>query len=115
MQSEKRQRINKVILQEFQETNFQSFSDDQITITFPREYDLRHVEIVLTPTEGPYAGGKFEFALTLPPDYPHQPATVQCTTQIMHPNISPQNGKVCFNVFSGTANAFTSKNDRHSP
>lgn len=97
------QKLNKVILKEFKETNYQSFSEDQITIAFPYEHDLRKVHVLLAPTEGPYVGGRVLFEITLPIEYPHARPTVKCITNVLHPNIDPNTGKVCFNILSGTA------------
>lgn len=95
-----RHTTSKLILKEFQETNYKSFSDGQITISFPNEKDLTHVNVVLTPTGGPYAGATVAFTLRLPASYPNEIATVQCVSKILHPNIS-KTGAVCFNVFGG--------------
>jgi ubiquitin-protein ligase len=94
-------KTSKLILKEFQDTNYKSFSDGQITITFPHDDDLTHVKVVLTPTGGLYAGATVAFTLRLPASYPNEIATVQCVSKILHPNIS-KTGAVCFNVFGGT-------------
>ncbi len=91
--------LNKVLLKEFQELNFKSFSENQIQITFPNEQDLTEVTVILLPSGGPYAGGRFEFELKLPADYPNSTPKVRCSTKIFHPNVS-YSGDVCFNLFS---------------
>lgn len=91
--------MNKVVLKEFQQTNFQSFSDGQITIQFPNEEDLTEVEAILTPTGGFYEGGRFVFGIKLPTNYPHQVAAITCKTKIFHPNINYE-GYICFNILA---------------
>lgn len=39
------------------------------------------------PEESPYAGGKFRFKMTLPPDYPYSPPQIRFEAKIYHPNI----------------------------
>jgi len=93
-------KINKVVLKEFQETNYKAFSEGQISIHFLDEQDLTRVTVTLTPNEGLYSGGKFLFEITLPSDYPMSIAKVKCQTLIFHPNINYE-GAICFNILSG--------------
>jgi ubiquitin-protein ligase len=90
-----------MVLKEFQKTNLQSFSDGQITINFPNEEELTNVDVVLTPTDGLYKGGRFAFRVCLPRDYPESVAAITCRTLIFHPNINYE-GNICFNILSGT-------------
>ena len=53
--------------------------------------------MTIIPQEGMYQGGKWEFLLDCPPDYPSNPPKVLCTTQIYHPNIDLQ-GNVCLSI-----------------
>ena len=39
------------------------------------------------PDDSVYAGGKFPFTLTLPPNYPYEPPHIRFQTMIYHPNI----------------------------
>jgi ubiquitin-conjugating enzyme E2 M len=91
--------LNKVVLKEFKETNFKSFSDGQLTIRFPNEADLTQAEVVVTPTGGHYEGGTFVFEVKLPQNYPHSVATVTCKTKIFHPNVN-YSGYICFNILT---------------
>jgi ubiquitin-conjugating enzyme E2 M len=42
-------------------------------------------------------GGKYEFAITIPPEYNISPPKVMCNTRIYHPNIDLK-GNVCLNI-----------------
>lgn len=68
-----------------------------IDVDFPDSNDLMNFELSLTPAEGFYASGTFDFTVTVPEDYPHKPPKVKCTTPIYHPNIDLQ-GNVCLNI-----------------
>lgn len=86
---------------EFQRTNFTSFSGGQISITFPDTDDLTQVSLCLRPNDGPYRDGTFHFTIKLPPDYPKAKAQATCDTKIFHPNID-YSGNICFNLFKGS-------------
>ena len=49
---------------------------------------INHLKLIITGKEGtPYEGGKFEFEILLPSNYPFQIPFVFCHTPIWHPNI----------------------------
>uniref|UniRef100_A0A5S6QRR5 E2 NEDD8-conjugating enzyme n=1 Tax=Trichuris muris TaxID=70415 RepID=A0A5S6QRR5_TRIMR len=53
--------------------------------------------VIVTPTEGLYAGGCFRFEVIVPPEYNFEPPSVKCLTKVLHPNIS-EAGSVCLSV-----------------
>jgi len=59
--------------------------------------NLREFDVTLTPSEGFYQGGTFEFHISVPSTYPHEPPKATCKTKIYHPNIDEE-GKVCLNI-----------------
>ncbi|GMM30323.1 NEDD8-conjugating protein [Martiniozyma asiatica (nom. inval.)] len=56
-----------------------------------------HVSLVVSPVEGYYAGGKFQFECEIPQDYPHNAPEFRCLNKIYHPNIDLE-GHVCLNI-----------------
>lgn len=68
-----------------------------IQVSFPDPDDLMNFQLSLSPEEGYYSSGTFDFTITVPEDYPHKPPKVKCTTLIYHPNIDLQ-GNVCLNI-----------------
>ena len=84
--------------------NIASFSNNQANVAqFEEALDEFKVEI--TPNDGLYSGGKFEFEIRVT-DYPQKAPTVTCGTQIYHPNID-ENGEICLNLFSEWAETNT--------
>ena len=59
--------------------------------------DFYKYTLILTPLEGLYQGGKWEFSVDFPEDYPNEPPKVHCKTQIYHPNID-LDGNVCLSI-----------------
>jgi ubiquitin-conjugating enzyme E2 M len=53
--------------------------------------------IIWPHEESIWYGGKFEFELTFPPEYPSRQPKAMCLTKLFHPNID-LNGNVCLNV-----------------
>eukprot|EP00806_Schmidingerella_arcuata_P004239 Macronucleus_4849.p1 GENE.Macronucleus_4849~~Macronucleus_4849.p1 ORF type:complete len:183 (+),score=50.91 Macronucleus_4849:1-549(+) len=47
--------------------------------------------------ESIWHGGKYNFSITHPPEYPHKPPIAHCNTPVYHPNIDTQ-GAVCLNI-----------------
>eukprot|EP00998_Keelungia_sp_KM082_P006213 NODE_2475_length_1056_cov_861.047363_g2457_i0.p1 GENE.NODE_2475_length_1056_cov_861.047363_g2457_i0~~NODE_2475_length_1056_cov_861.047363_g2457_i0.p1 ORF type:complete len:175 (-),score=25.85 NODE_2475_length_1056_cov_861.047363_g2457_i0:46-570(-) len=68
-----------------------------VTIKLENKENLRELDVVLRPAEGFYKGGTFDFHITVPPQYPHDPPKAICKTPVYHPNID-QEGKVCLNI-----------------
>jgi ubiquitin-conjugating enzyme E2 M len=64
---------------------------------FPNPDDLLHFTLKLSPDEGFYKGGSFQFKFDFKPSYPHDPPKVVCLQKIYHPNIDLE-GNVCLNI-----------------
>lgn len=80
-----------------------SFSNGQACLkelTDGEDLDLETVCVTVSPNDGPYHGGKFDFEFDLSDGYPTSPPTVHCQTQIYHPNIDwcDDQGEVCLNL-----------------
>ncbi|KAI8910368.1 ubiquitin-conjugating enzyme/RWD-like protein, partial [Gorgonomyces haynaldii] len=66
---------------------------------FPDPNDVFHFKLYITPDEGFYKGGKFEFTFKVGSNYPHEPPKVLELTLglVYHPNIDLE-GNVCLNI-----------------
>ncbi|KAJ3721714.1 ubiquitin-conjugating enzyme/RWD-like protein [Lentinula raphanica] len=64
---------------------------------FPDPADLLNFSLTITPDEGMYAGGTFQFSFAINTNYPHDPPKVKCTQTIYHPNVDLE-GNVCLNI-----------------
>jgi len=75
----------------------------------PEAKDLFHIECTVHATDGFWKGGRYNFRINFPRDYPYNPPTVHCDTLIYHPNID-LNGNVCLSILKDTG-----KSDGWSP
>ena len=64
---------------------------------FPTLDDLLNFRLIISPDEGFYRGGRFNFTFKIGPNYPHDPPKVKCETKVYHPNIDLE-GNVCLNI-----------------
>ena len=55
------------------------------------------INVVVSPEDGLWNGGKYDFTISVPDMYPHKPPVVHCHTKIYHPNIDLE-GHVCLNI-----------------
>lgn len=55
------------------------------------------LRLVVSPDEGFYKGGHFQFELQFNDSYPMEPPRVLCLNKIFHPNID-LDGRICLNV-----------------
>ena len=84
--------------------NIESFSNGQAFLKTRDEGedddDLETVRVTLTPREGPYRGGTFDFELDLSEGYPSSPPAVHSLNPVYHPNIDwcDDLGDVCLNL-----------------
>ncbi|KAL4216645.1 NEDD8-conjugating protein ubc12 [Mactra antiquata] len=94
-------------------------SNKQATISnVDWEGEFNTFTLTISPNDGLYKSGKFDFMVTLPDNYPASPPTVWCTTDIYHPNIDntefidpeedPCRTNVCLNLLEG--NVWASSN-----
>lgn len=84
--------------------NIASFSNNQANVAHYEE-NLDEFKVEITPNDGFYRGGKFDFDVKVQ-DYPKNAPNVTCATQIYHPNID-DNGEICLNLFSEWAETNT--------
>jgi ubiquitin-conjugating enzyme E2 N len=69
------------------------------------EENYRHFKgYIIGPKDTPYEGGKFNFEVYLPEEYPIEPMIIIITTKIFHPNVTI-NGKVIIDVLNDKWNA----------
>lgn len=86
--------------------NIRSFSDGQAWLSERGEEDedtLEMVRVTISPNDGYYRGGKFEFELDLSDSYPSNAPSIRCLTRVYHPNIDLvegdySDGDVCLNL-----------------
>uniref|UniRef100_A0A8K9XUA3 E2 NEDD8-conjugating enzyme n=1 Tax=Oncorhynchus mykiss TaxID=8022 RepID=A0A8K9XUA3_ONCMY len=62
--------------------------------SFPDENKLHHFQLAVSPDEGYYQSGKFQFEINVPEAYNMVPPKVKCQTRIWHPNIA-ETGEIC--------------------
>ncbi|XP_077175421.1 NEDD8-conjugating enzyme UBE2F isoform X2 [Paroedura picta] len=63
-------------------------------VSFPDPNKLHHFHLTVSPDEGYYQSGKFQFEIEVPDAYNMVPPRVKCLTRIWHPNIS-ETGEIC--------------------
>ncbi len=85
--------------------NISSFSNGQALLseTNSDEDQLDKVNITISPSEGYYRGGTFEFQIDLSDGYPDaDPPRIRCLTSVYHPNIDQNDdyseGDICLNM-----------------
>uniref|UniRef100_A0A2K5C7P3 E2 NEDD8-conjugating enzyme n=2 Tax=Aotus nancymaae TaxID=37293 RepID=A0A2K5C7P3_AOTNA len=66
-------------------------------VHFPDPNKLHCFQLTVTPEEGYYQGGKFQFETEVPDAYNMVPPKVKCLTKIWHPNIT-ERGEICLSL-----------------
>uniref|UniRef100_A0A8C9K0R3 E2 NEDD8-conjugating enzyme n=1 Tax=Panthera tigris altaica TaxID=74533 RepID=A0A8C9K0R3_PANTA len=66
-------------------------------VHFPDPNKLHCFQLTVTPDEGYYQGGKFQFETEVPDAYNMVPPKVKCLTRIWHPNIT-ETGDICLSA-----------------
>uniref|UniRef100_A0A8B9R338 E2 NEDD8-conjugating enzyme n=1 Tax=Astyanax mexicanus TaxID=7994 RepID=A0A8B9R338_ASTMX len=66
-------------------------------VTFVDVNKLHHFQLAITPDEGYYQSGKFQFEIEVPEAYNMVPPKVKCLTRIWHPNIA-ETGEICLSL-----------------
>ncbi|XP_007485958.1 NEDD8-conjugating enzyme UBE2F [Monodelphis domestica] len=66
-------------------------------VNFPDPNKLHYFQLTVTPDEGHYQGGKFQFEIEVPDAYNMVPPKVKCLTRIWHPNIT-ETGEICLSL-----------------
>jgi len=79
--------LAKIVFKELQQINKKSLFDDTAHCEPYEEDNPLKIRVMLTPQDGLYAGGQFEFAMEVPEGYPTKAPKVSCKTKIYHPNI----------------------------
>nr|XP_061799605.1 NEDD8-conjugating enzyme UBE2F isoform X2 [Nerophis lumbriciformis] len=64
---------------------------------FPDEDKLHHFQLAVSPDEGYYQSGRFQFEINVPEAYNMVPPKVRCLTRIWHPNIT-ESGEICLSL-----------------
>jgi len=64
---------------------------------FENPSDLLNFTLIITPDDGMYQGGTFNFSFQINSNYPHDPPKVKCMNKIYHPNVDLE-GNVCLNI-----------------
>eukprot|EP01083_Nonionella_stella_P301806 1037476_1 len=79
-------------LKEIDQSEWKSFA----TITTIKTNPLHRFEfeMSITPMEGYYRNGTFDFIVSANKDYPYTAPTASCTKCIFHPNIDPQSKQI---------------------
>ncbi|KAG8895952.1 NEDD8-conjugating protein ubc12 [Tulasnella sp. 417] len=65
--------------------------------SFADPADILNFTLTITPDEGMYKGGSFDFSFTINNNYPHEPPKVKCIPTVYHPNLD-LDGNVCLNI-----------------
>ncbi|XP_066543511.1 NEDD8-conjugating enzyme UBE2F isoform X3 [Amia ocellicauda] len=66
-------------------------------VNFPDVNKLHYFHLAVTPDEGYYQTGKFQFEIDVPEAYNMVPPKVKCLTRIWHPNIT-ETGEICLSL-----------------
>ncbi|MBN3307916.1 UBE2F enzyme, partial [Amia calva] len=66
-------------------------------VNFPDVNKLHYFHLAVTPDEGYYQTGKFQFEIDVPEAYNMVPPKVKCLTRIWHPNITEM-GEICLSL-----------------
>ncbi|XP_078537446.1 NEDD8-conjugating enzyme UBE2F isoform X3 [Lissotriton helveticus] len=66
-------------------------------VDFPDANKLHFFHLIVSPDEGYYQSGKFQFEIEVPESYNMVPPKVKCSTRIWHPNIT-ETGDICLSL-----------------
>ena len=84
--------------------NLKSFTQGQARLVQDEQDgdSLERIRIDISPSSGPYRGGRFKFELELGESYPEQVPRIRCLNSVYHPNIEVldrfSDGEVCVNL-----------------
>ncbi|EEB10380.1 NEDD8-conjugating enzyme ubc-12, putative [Pediculus humanus corporis] len=66
-------------------------------VRFENPHQLHDFQLIVSPDEGFWMGGRFVFQILVTEEYNMAPPLVHCETKLWHPNIS-ENGAVCLSL-----------------
>lgn len=92
------QRLNRDVAELFAHNFDCSSSTLTVTQTSDSLQSVGSLVLQIRIFEGPYRGGSFMFALTIPESYPFRPVEIYATQPIWHPNIDLFTGKVALPI-----------------
>lgn len=79
-------------------SDFEEFADvSYLSLVFPKEDDIMKFVVRVSPEQGIWRCGKFDFQFVIPNGFPFDRPLVTCMTRIWHPNIE-ETGAVCLNI-----------------
>lgn len=70
-----------------------------ISVSLSDENNLYEWEAIMVgPEDSPFAGGTFRLRISFPKDYPTSPPRVCFLTEMFHPNVFAEDGRVCIDI-----------------
>ncbi len=78
-------------------SEIQAYLPATCSLHFEDVDDLREVDLTVSPNEGYWKGGRFNFHILIPPEYNIKAPLVECKTKLWHPNIT-EDGKICLSI-----------------
>uniref|UniRef100_T1IP91 E2 NEDD8-conjugating enzyme n=1 Tax=Strigamia maritima TaxID=126957 RepID=T1IP91_STRMM len=86
---------DKLLVKEIPE--LQSNLPSTCSIKFEDPHQLHNFDLIISPDEGHWRGGKFRFNIRITEEYNMVPPKVKCNTRLWHPNISEE-GEICLSL-----------------
>ncbi|CAD6186335.1 unnamed protein product [Caenorhabditis auriculariae] len=87
----------RLLAQELKDLEVNLKNQNQCRLSIPSTSQRHELELLVTPQEGIYRGGRFRFSISVPPEYNNVPPNVKCLTRVWHPNINEE-GSICLSI-----------------